>query len=315
MAAGVRYCSTCGADVTEPQGQAETRVVVASHTQQLKADVLSTLRDVTLGEYEILVELGSGGMATVYLAHDIQLDRKVAIKVMHPQLLAGDEMVERFKLEARTAAGLSHPNIIPIYAVRQQDDLLFFVMKCIEGRPLDSIIKKEAPLPAAMVRHVIGKVGEALGYAHRRGVIHRDIKPANIMIDTEGQPIVTDFGIAKVADTQGLTITGAAIGTPTYMSPEQCHALPLTGASDQYSLGVMTYEMLTGKPVFDGPSVMNIMYKHVHEAPPPLQDHAPDCPPELAQAVERMLAKEPVRPLPVDGGSRQGVQSADHGFR
>jgi serine/threonine-protein kinase len=260
--------------------------------------MLEQLREATLGEYEILAELGSGGMATVYLAHDLQLDRRVAIKLMHPALVSGEGMVDRFILEARTAAGLSHPSIIPIYAVKVEEDLLFFVMKLVEGRPLDSIILKEAPLPADMVRHIVSHVAEALGYAHKRGVIHRDIKPANIMISTDGHPVLTDFGIAKVADKHGLTMTGATIGTPTYMSPEQCNALPLTGASDQYSLGVMAFEMLSGKPPFDADSVMTIMFKHINEPLRPVVDQVKDCPPDLAAVIDRMLAKDPADRFP-----------------
>jgi len=260
--------------------------------------MLEHLRQATLGQYEVLAELGAGGMATVYLAHDLQLDRRVAIKLMHPALIAGEGMAERFLLEARTAAGLSHPHIIPIYAVRVEEDLLFFVMKFVEGRPLDSIIAKEAPLPEEMVRQIISEVAGALGYAHHRGVIHRDIKPANIMISTDGQPILTDFGIAKVADKQGLTMTGATIGTPIYMSPEQCNALPLSGASDQYSLGIMAYEMLTGRPPFDADSVMTIMYKHINEPVMPVREKIPGCPPDLSAAIDRMLAKEPADRFP-----------------
>ena len=270
-----------------------TQYVKPSTAQHMADQLLEALRSATLGDYEVLTQLGQGGMATVYLAHDISLDRKVAIKVMNPALVSGEGMVERFKLEARTSAGLSHPHIIPIYAVKEMEDLLFFVMKFIDGRPLDSIIKEAAPLPIPMVRTVITKVGDALGYAHRRGVIHRDIKPANIMIDGEGMPIVTDFGIAKVADKQGLTMTGATIGTPTYMSPEQCNALAITGASDQYSLGVMAYEMLTGRPLYDGDSVMTIMFKHVHDEPPAPDEFGADVPADLGSAITKMLQKKP----------------------
>jgi serine/threonine protein kinase len=294
--AGARFCASCGADISDQQGNIATSLVPAgglASTQQIKTALLDELRDFTLGEYEILLELGAGGMASVYLAHDIQLDRKVAIKVMHPQLLQGEGMVERFRLEARTVAGLSHPHIVPIYAVKHADDLFLFIMKFIEGQPLDSIIRKQAPLPHAMVRHILSRVADALGYAHRQGVIHRDIKPANIMVDVEGHPVVTDFGIAKVANTEALTVTGAAIGTPNYMSPEQCHASPLTGSSDQYSLGIMAYEMLTGRLPFGGDNAMTIMYKHVNEPPAPILPQAPDCPAELAAVVEKMLGKKP----------------------
>jgi serine/threonine-protein kinase len=299
-----RYCPTCGSGAIPAGGRGSDTTPLpaaeklASHPKPKSQRLLEQLREATLGDYEILAELGSGGMATVFLAHDLQLDRRVAIKLMHPALVTGEGMADRFILEARTAAGLSHHSIIPIYAVKVEDDLLFFVMKFVEGRPLDSIIAKEAPLPPDTVRTIVGQVAEALGYAHKRGVIHRDIKPANIMISTEGQPVLTDFGIAKVADKQGLTMTGATIGTPTYMSPEQCHAQPLTGASDQYSLGVMAYEMLTGKPPFDADSVMTIMFKHINEPPRPVLERVADCPPDLAATIDRMLAKEPADRFP-----------------
>ncbi len=183
---GARFCASCGTEVSNPINVTGESTVMVSNTAVIKDRFLETLRDITLGEYEILLEIGSGGMASVYLAHDIQLDRKVAIKAMHPQLLQGDGMVERFRLEARTVANLSHPNIVPIYAVKQEQDLLLFVMKFIEGQPLDAIIKGQAPLPPLMVSQILSRVADALGYAHRHGVIHRDIKPANIMVDIEG---------------------------------------------------------------------------------------------------------------------------------
>lgn len=295
---GARFCMSCGADVSGEQASVATRMVGAASEARpqprlSQADLLSLLRDDTLGDYEILAELGRGGMATVYLAHDIQLDRKVAIKVLNPGIAQGEGMVERFRLEARTAAKLSHPHIIPIHAVRETDDVVYFVMKFVVGRGLDTVMKELAPLPIPTVRSILSKVAEALGYAHRHGVVHRDIKPANIMIDAEGMPIVTDFGIAKVQDRERLTVTGAAIGTPTYMSPEQCNAGTITGASDQYSLGVMAFEMLTGRTLYAGDSFVTIMFKHCHEAPPTIENFGPSVPADLAQAVIRMLQKAP----------------------
>jgi serine/threonine-protein kinase len=254
------------------------------------------LQAATLGDYEILAELGRGGMATVFLAHDLQLDRKVAIKVMHPALMeegVKEGMVDRFKQEARTAAGLSHPNIIPIYAVRAQGHLLWIVMKFVPGRPLDSIIAEAAPLPVPMVRAILAGVAEALDYAHRHGVVHRDVKPANIMIDLEGRPVVTDFGVAKVADQQHLTMTGTAVGTPNYMSPEQAHAEPTTGASDQYSLAVVAFEMLTGKPLYTGDSAVGVMFLHAYGDVPERPAFGPETPEDLADALIRMLNKDP----------------------
>jgi serine/threonine protein kinase len=262
-------------------------------TESIEMEMMEALRRTVLGEYDIIGELGRGGMAIVYLAHDIALDRKVAIKVMAPTLLTVEGMAERFKREARTSAGLSHPHIIPIYTVRQTDWLLLFVMKYVSGRALDLIIEEEGALPIRMVRAILDHVGGALGYAHRHGVVHRDIKPANIMIDEEGFAVVTDFGIAKPSGSDELTATGMLVGTPRYMSPEQCCGKKLTGASDQYSLGAVAYEMLTGIQPFRGDSLMEVMKKHLFDVPTPIEQLRPDCPPELARAVNRMLAKEP----------------------
>src|SRR3989442_413172 len=202
-------------------------------------------------------------------------------------------MVERFKREARTAAALSHPHIIPIYAVKESDEVLYFVMKYVQGRPLDAVIRDVGQLGIPMVQLILAQVCDALSYAHRHGVIHRDIKSANIMLDEEGWAVVTDFGIAKVLEAQALTMTGVTVGTPTYMSPEQCAMEEVTGASDQYSLGVVAYEMLTGKPPFEGDSIMSVMYAHFNRRPRPVSALRPECPPNLDAAVMRMLEKDP----------------------
>jgi uncharacterized protein YjdB len=295
---GAHFCATCGADVSGEQGSAPTAHVAAAKTTMSATVLLEAVRRATAGEYDIQAEIGRGGMATVFLAHEVALDRKVAIKVMSPALTSGEGMVERFKREARTAASLSHPHIIPIFAVRESEHLCYFVMKFIEGRPLDSIIKEVGPLPIPMVRAILQQVGAALGYAHRRRIVHRDIKPANVMIDAEGWAIVTDFGIAKATEKQALTVTGATIGTPSYMSPEQCAAKDVTGASDQYSLGIVAYEMVTGRLPFVADSIMAIMYAHFNEPPPPVTKFRPDCPPEIAATLDRMLAKEPADRFP-----------------
>jgi serine/threonine protein kinase len=287
--AGERVCRQCGADISGQQGQVATAYVAASETPLLDA-----LRRATLGEYDVKGELGRGGMASVFAAHDIALDRKVAIKVMSPALFSTAGMVERFKREARTAASLSHPNIIPIYAVRESPEIVYFVMKYVDGRSLESIVRQLGQMPIPLVQAILYQVGAALGYAHRRGVVHRDVKPANIMIDADGWPIVTDFGIAKVAEKEGLTQTGATIGTPSYMSPEQCAAKrDLTGASDQYSLGIVAYEMLGGALPFHAETTIGLLFAHVHETPEPITELRPDCPPAVAAAVMRMLEKEP----------------------
>ncbi len=298
LAPGAYFCLRCGTSVPLTTGGAGATVappvrrpLPAQHNAQLDA-----LRKATLGEYEVLAELGRGGMATVYLAHDLALDRKVAIKVLAPALLLmGEGMVERFKREARTAAALSHPHIIPIYAVKESEHVLYFVMKYVQGRALDTVIRDVGTLPIPMVQTILAQVGDALGYAHRHGVIHRDIKSANIMLDEDGRAVVTDFGIAKVVQAEGLTMTGVTVGTPTYMSPEQCATRDVTGASDQYSLGVVAYEMLTGRLPFLGESTMAVMYAHFNERPRPVAELRPDCPPNLSAGVMRMLEKDPAR--------------------
>src|SRR5881628_1117892 len=301
VGSGAFFCPRCGTSIPVVTDEAAATVATPASGPPAGQRIgqLDALRRATLGEYEILAELGRGGMATVYLAHDLALDRKVAIKVLAPALLAmGEGMVERFKREARTAAALSHPHIIPIYAVRDSEQVLYFVMKHVQGRSLDQVVRDVGPLPIAMIQAIVAQVSDALGYAHRHGVIHRDIKSANIMLDEEGWAVVTDFGIAKVLQAQGLTMTGVTVGTPTYMSPEQCATEEVTGASDQYSLGVVAYEMLTAKLPFHGESIMSVMYAHFNEPARPVTELRPDCPPNLAAAVMRMLQKDPARRWP-----------------
>jgi serine/threonine protein kinase/uncharacterized protein YjdB len=309
IVAGAHFCSRCGHDVSGEQAVLATAKMApaAPPPPRPESEILEPLRRATTGDYDIAGELGRGGMATVFLAHDIALDRKVAIKVMTPSLVTGAGMVERFKREARTAASLSHPHIIPIYAVRETGNLLFFVMKFVEGRSLDTVIREQGPLPIPMVQAIMHQVGGALGYAHRRGIVHRDMKPANIMLDEEGWAVVTDFGIAKVADARGLTMTGVTIGTPSYMSPEQCASKEITGATDQYSLGIVAYELLTGKVPFDADSLMGIMWKHFNEPPPPVRDSRPDCPEHIAEAITRMLAKDPAARWPTMEDAVSGI--------
>ena len=260
--------------------------------------LLPLLREATEGEYEIERELGRGGMAAVYLARDIALNRKVAIKTMLSEFTTRASMVQRFKREAQMAAGLSHPHIIQIHCVGDRKRLVYFVMKFIEGRSLDSIINDRGALDLDAARLILQQAGSALSFAHHRGVIHRDVKPANIMIDENGWAVVTDFGIAKVDDVQGLTATGTTMGTPHYMSPEQFHNKPATGASDQYSLGIVAYEMLTGKKPFDGGSLAEVVTKQLFNDPPNIREDRPDLPPEVGAAITRMLAKEPAERFP-----------------
>ena len=261
------------------------------------AEVVSRLRRATLGEFEIGHELGRGGMAAVFLAHELSLHRDVAIKVMSPGLLMGDGMIDRFRREAITIAHLNHPNIVSVYSVRAAEGLHFFVMRAIQGRSLEQVIKDAGRLPIPIVRSILHQVGSALAYAHRFKVVHRDIKPANILLDEEGNAVVTDFGIAKAAEGPSNTHTGIMVGTPAYMSPEQCAGGEVSGASDQYSLGAVAYEMITGTAPFTG-STYSVIQAHVEQPPRPLREHSEHCPPELEAAVLRMLAKNPAERWP-----------------
>lgn len=258
-----------------------------------QARLRQALVQATLGAFEVFGEIGRGGMATVFLGYDLALERYVAIKVMAPGLLLQEGMAERFGREARIAAGLSHPHIIPVYAVTRTDELAFFVMKYVEGCTLDTLIREHAPLPPSLASRILVQVAAALAYAHRRGVVHRDIKPANILVDADGDAVVTDFGIARAEWLPGLTATGASVGTPYYMSPEQCSGGDVTGLSDQYSLGVVAYQMLVGRLPFPRPDATGVIQAHLTEPVPDLIALRPDCPPHLGNVVMRMLAKAP----------------------
>src|ERR1051326_6669156 len=271
-----KFCPSCGAAVSgifSGGGSAldGTAVLAPENVDTL----FPLLQDATLGDYDIYGELGRCGMAAVYLALDLALNRKVAIKTMLPDLVSREGMVQRFRREAQTAAALNHPHIIQIYTVRQSQQLVYFVMKYIEGRSLESVIAEHGHMPLDMTQTILGQVGSALAYAHRKGVVHRDIKPANIMIDEDGWAIVTDFGIAKVQEAQNLTATGTAIGTPHYMSPEQFHNKAVTGRSDQYSLGVVAFEMLTGRKPFNGSTYAEIITQHLFEQVPDVRTIQP----------------------------------------
>jgi serine/threonine-protein kinase len=301
VADGDRFCKQCGTEVSGISSSmfngpgataANTPAGMGLPAGSPWEQVLQRLRAVTVGEFEVGRELGRGGMAAVFLAQDIALNRRVAIKVMAPGLMMGDDMIQRFRREAITIANLQHANIVTVHAVRQMADLHFFVMQFVEGQSLDGVLRSRGSLPAALVLPVLHQVGSALAYAHRRGVIHRDIKPGNILLSADGDALVTDFGIAKVAEGPTQTQTGMVVGTPSYMSPEQCFASELDGASDQYSLGIVAYQMLCGRVPFVG-GTFEIMKGHTTEPVPPLREFAPDVPPQVESAILRMLAKKP----------------------
>ena len=248
--------------------------------------------------YELDCEIGRGGMGIVYRAKDRGLKRLVAIKLLPPELAFRSEIKSRFLREAETAAQLSHPNIVPIYTVHEQNGLVFFVMAYISGDNLAKRLHERGVLTVDETRKILREVGEALAYAHERGVVHRDIKPDNILLDAvTGRPMVTDFGIARAMDSSGdsrLTATGMAIGTPAYMSPEQAAGdREIDGRSDLYSLGVLGYQMLTGEPPFNAGSTPAMLVKHISEVPIPVQQRRNDVPTDLARTVMMLLEKDP----------------------
>jgi serine/threonine protein kinase len=276
-----KFCRSCGLDlaatpIQNPQELTEFELVRG----QLK------------DEYDILEELGRGGMAIVFRAREKQLERDVAIKVLPFSLAFDKEFVERFQREARTSAKLEHPGIIPIYRVGKSGRVIYFVMKFLRGKPLAAVLGGRGSLPPGEIRQILVQVARALAYAHKGGIVHRDIKPDNIMFDEHGQAVVTDFGIAKAATGGKLTGTGMSIGTPHYMSPEQARAQPLDGRSDIYSLGVVAYQCLTGSVPFDGDDSFSIGYKHIMEEipTPPLETYDQRT---LFEVIRRMMAKSP----------------------
>ncbi len=247
-------------------------------------------------QYLVDREIGRGGMSVVYRATDLRLHRKVAIKVLPPELAFNADVRERFLREAQTAAQLSHPGIVPIYTVDEAEGLVFFVMALVEGESLAERLAREVRLPVEQARQILVGVADALAYAGSHGVVHRDVKPDNIMIDRiSGRPLVTDFGIARAAAGDSrLTITGIAIGTPAYMSPEQALGeRELDMRSDVYSLGVIGYQMLSGETPFKASNTPAMLVKHVSETPRPLLSLRPDVPPSLAYAISRALEKKP----------------------
>jgi len=252
------------------------------------------LREDAAGEFEIGRQLGRGGMAVVFLAKETKLDRQVAIKVLPPELTFGHG-VDRFMREAKTAAKLDHPNIIPIYRISDGGKIFWYAMKFREGQSLDQRLTDTGQMSLDEVLTLLEPVADALDYAHDQQVIHRDIKPANVMVDSRDRVIVTDFGIAKALTEGTLTASGSVIGTPYFMSPEQGMGKQVTGASDQYSVAVMAYQMLCGHLPFQGDSAIDILHKHCTVAPPPLKEMRPGLPDHTYCAINKALAKKPER--------------------
>ena len=243
--------------------------------------------------YEVIRKLGTGGMAEVYLAHDRLLGRQVALKILSGRYAGDPQFVERFRREASNAAGLNHPNIVQIYDRGEAEGTYYIAMEYLEGRSLKEIILKYAPLSPDLLVSISIQIVEALRFAHRRDVIHRDIKPQNMIVDNDGRVKVTDFGIARAGSASTMTEAGSILGTAHYLSPEQAQGQPVEAASDLYSLGVVMYEMATGRLPFDGDNPVGIAMQHVHEQPASPGTLVPGFPPSLEAVILRALGKRP----------------------
>jgi len=287
VAPPARFCASCGTPVSDPQ---ESTLVLPPEADDV---LLRRVRMSLSGEYEVVEELARGGMGIVFRATEVGLQRQVALKVLSPDLGLTGRAVARFKREARTVAELEHPNIVPVYRVGQVGGVLHIAMKFVEGRSLDAIIAAQGPLPIPVVVYVLRGVTRAMAYAHERDIVHRDIKAANILIDRDGRVLVTDFGVALRAADVELTVDGTVIGTPAYMSPEQCAGRRAEPQSDQYSLGIVAFHMLTGAVPFHSETLAGLMQHHFFTAVPDLRLVRDDVPDTLLEVLNRALAKSP----------------------
>jgi len=249
------------------------------------------------GRYRVLRRIGSGGMADVYCAEDLQLGRQIALKVLHGRFAADDEFVERFRREASSAAGLNYQHVVSIYDRGEWDGTYYIAMEFLDGRSLKAIIQQEAPLDPARAIDLTVQVLRAARFAHRRGIIHRDLKPHNVIVDEEGRAKVTDFGIAR-AGASDMTQTGSIMGTAQYLSPEQAQGFAVSEPSDLYSVGIILYELLTGRVPFEGESAVTIALKQVNERPVPPSTFNRAVGPGLEAVVLRALEKDPARRFP-----------------
>jgi serine/threonine-protein kinase len=244
--------------------------------------------------YELEELVGSGGMSSVYRAHDSLLERHVALKVMHEQLLGEGDHVARFRREARLAAQLSHPNIVTVIDRGEQEGRQFIVFEYVEGENLKALVEREAPLPERQAIEVALQVADGLVFAHAHGLVHRDVKPQNVLLTEDGRAKVTDFGIARSIDVhRGLTQTGTVMGTSDYISPEQARGGPVDACSDIYSLGAVLYEVLTGEVPFPGDNFVSVAMRHINEPPPSVRERRPELSPRLDAAIRRAMAKDP----------------------
>lgn len=281
LSATSTFCSRCGA-ATEQSGRDEDD------------DLAAQIRTLFGGEIAIDREIGRGSMAVVYVGFDVELERRVAIKVLLPDIAADPEIADRFKREAKMVAALNHPNVIPIYGLRNSATVSAIIMQFVDGNSLDVVLRERgsSPLPLGVAGLILSQVADGLEHAHTRGVVHRDVKPANVLLDPAGQVVVSDFGIARRYGAATATASGILLGTASYMSPEQCLGRRAEAASDQYAFGVMAFELLAGRRPFIG-RTSELLGAHINHPPPRLTEFRPDLSPEIESFVMRMLEKDP----------------------
>src|ERR671935_945476 len=254
--------------------------------------------EVVTGRYVLEELVRAGGMSSVFKARDTLLERRVALKILHPHFTDDEQYVERFRREARAVASLSHPNIVTILDRGEDEGRQFLVFELVEGQTLADVLREEGRLPVRRALEIAIQVARGLAFAHEQGLVHRDVKPQNVILNGDGRAKVTDFGIARSLDVQGVTQSGAVLGTSNYIAPEQASGQPVDRTTDVYSLGVVLFELLTGEVPFPGESFVAVAMQHVSEAPPSLLEVRPDVPARVAHAVARALEKDPAARFP-----------------
>ena len=260
--------------------------------------------------YELEELVGTGGMSSVYRAHDRLLERHVALKVLHEQFTADGDYVERFRREARAVAQLSHPNIVTVIDRGEHEGRQFIVFEYVDGENLKALVGREGPLPVREAIELALQVARALGFAHEQGLVHRDVKPQNVLLNDGGQAKVTDFGIARSLDVQGgLTQTGTVMGTSDYIAPEQARGARVDAQSDVYSLGAVLYELLTGEVPFSGDNFVAVAMRHINEPPPSVRERRPELSPCARRSGPARDGEGAARPLPLDGRALLGARA------
>jgi hypothetical protein len=287
-----RFCGHCGTKLADPHDQTVT------FSPEEGDELLRRVRSIFSGEYTIEREVGRGGMAVVFQATEIALHRVVALKVLPPEVGITPKAAERFKREARLVADLEHPNIIPVYRAGQIGGLLHIAMKYVDGVTLEHLLERHGPLPVPVVLGVLRDATRALAYAHERDIVHRDVKSANILVDRDGRIHMSDFGVALRASDVTLTQAGMIIGTPAFMSPEQCAGRRALPQSDQYSIGILAFQMLAGAVPFSAETLAGLMQHHFFTLHPDLHAVRDDVPLALVEWVNRALRKDPAERFP-----------------